>query len=148
MSTKFYSLDDVNLIVFPSFADETGELVPVEANTGLPIDIARVFTVRATDAGARRGQHAHRVCNQVVLCVAGSADVVCDDGTRTRQFRLSEMSTGVFIPASIWAEQIYLEPQSCLMVLCDRPYEEEDYIRDYAGFLEFRGISTGVTDAT
>jgi len=32
----------------------------------------------------------------------------------------------------------FRQPSSVLVVLCDRLYEEHDYIRDYAEFLAFR----------
>jgi hypothetical protein len=42
------------------------------------------------------------------------------------------------IPPGIWAEQVYEEENSILMVLCDREYDEGDYIRDFNEFLLFK----------
>lgn len=144
MGEPFHSIEDVRLIEFWFIADPTGELVPYEADINLPIPIARVFTVSNAPVGAGRGEHAHYSCNQVLVCLQGAVDVVCDDGRDKRTFHLTEPHIGLHVPPSIWAAQRYLADKTCLMVLCDRPYEEADYLRDYAGFLEFRGV----TDAT
>ena len=137
-----HSLEDVKTLEFWSITDPTGTLVPYEANVSLPMRIARVFTVSNAPAGAGRGEHAHYSCNQVLVCLQGAVNVVCDDGRQKQTFRLSKPHVGLHVPPSIWAAQNYLGEKTCLMVLCDRPYEEEDYIRDYSGFLEFRGVST------
>ena len=39
------------------------------------------------------------------------------------------------LPPMIWAEQVYKLDKSILTVLCDRIYEEEDYIRNYNKYL-------------
>jgi len=51
---------------------------------------------------------------------------------------LDAIDRGLLVPNGIWAEQRYLDSDNVLMVLCDRPYEEHDYIRDYREFLAFR----------
>jgi hypothetical protein len=45
---------------------------------------------------------------------------------------------GLLVPPGIWAEEIYEKPHSVLAVLCDRPYEEGDYIRDFEEFKAYR----------
>ncbi|EMY76157.1 WxcM-like domain protein [Leptospira weilii serovar Ranarum str. ICFT] len=47
------------------------------------------------------------------------------------------MSDGLLIPPGIWSTQQYLNINSVLLVLCDRGYEAEDYIRNYDKFLEW-----------
>jgi hypothetical protein len=42
------------------------------------------------------------------------------------------------IPPGLWAEQIYRDPATLLLVLCDRLYEAEDYIRDMEAFIAWR----------
>ncbi|EMJ92094.1 WxcM-like domain protein [Leptospira alstonii serovar Sichuan str. 79601] len=47
------------------------------------------------------------------------------------------MDGGLLIPPGIWSTQQYLDLGSVLLVLCDRGYEDEDYIRNYDEFLEW-----------
>ena len=115
----------------------TYDLVVIEGQNQVPFAIARVFVVRAP-AGAIRGQHAHKACTQLLTCPIGSVDVLCDDGFETASYILDRPNTGLLIPPSIWAQQTYRAPGSVLTVLCDRPYEAEDYIRDYTEFKAYR----------
>ena len=131
------SLYDLRLIEFPLFASDTGELVVMEGGSEVPMDIARVFTIKARD-GARRGRHAHRRCAQMLACLNGAVDVTCEDGVHKRTLRLDRADRGLYIPPSIWVEVCCLERDTVLLVLCDRPYEEDDYIRDHAAFLAYR----------
>jgi dTDP-4-dehydrorhamnose 3,5-epimerase-like enzyme len=130
------SLKDVRWIEFPSSTRADGDLYVMQAGAEVPFELIRVFVVRA-EAGATRGQHAHRRCSQLLVCVSGVVDVTCEDGAGTAHFVLDTPKRGLLVPPTIWAEQQYSQPHSTLMVLCDRPYEAEDYIRDYS---EFRAL--------
>lgn len=131
------SIDDVRFINFPRFCDENGDLAVFEGRTVVPFDIRRVFVVSAY-GGAVRGQHAHRDCAQLLVVLRGACSVLCDDGERKTTCELGGGGGGLLIPAGIWAEQTYIGNDSLLMVLCDQPYSEAEYIRDYGAFLHYR----------
>lgn len=137
------SLDDLQLINFPLFQNVNGNLAVFEGNGRVPFTIQRVFVVTASE-GQIRGQHAHRQCTQVLVCLTGACRVVCDDGLAKHQVLIESMRCGVLIPPLIWAEQTYVQPNTTLMVLCDRPYEEAEYIRDYRDFLRIRQELAGI----
>ena len=44
----------------------------------------------------------------------------------------------LLVPPTIWHSVIFRETNSVLVVLCDRHFQEEDYIREYPDFLAFR----------
>jgi dTDP-4-dehydrorhamnose 3,5-epimerase-like enzyme len=96
-----------------------------------------MFTIVAP-AGAKRGHHAHRLCSQFLLCVSGAVDVVCDDGRDRKRFSLDHPELALFVPPGLWLEIGAGQRDPVIIVLCDRLYEESDYIRDYAEFLSFR----------
>jgi len=50
---------------------------------------------------------------------------------------LNKSNLGLLISPGIWSQQEYIEENTILTVLCDRGYAEDDYIREYKGFLEF-----------
>jgi len=133
------SVADVREVAVPLHSRDDGDLSVLE-KANLPFAVARLFFVRAADA-AMRGRHAHKVCNQFMMCVHGAIEVICDDGAAKRTITLDVMNKAVLVPASIWATEIYRAPQSVLMVACDRVYEEDDYIRDYGAFLRYRGLN-------
>ena len=63
-----------------------------------------------------------------------------DDGIDIRSDELASADTGLFVPAGLWTTQKYISDNTILLVLCDRHYEEEDYIDDRATFLDIRGV--------
>ena len=73
-----------------------------------------------------------------MVCVQGACRLICDDGEERRDFVLDIANQAIVIPHGIWAEQYYLEEGTVLIVLCDLPYDENDYIRDYDAYLAFR----------
>ena len=126
-------MNAVRLIRFPTFEDSNGTLGVYESGKHVPFTIKRVFTVSAK-AHDVRGQHAHKKCMQLLVCVEGKIRVDCDDGLQLTQYMLTGMSPGLLIPPGVWAREEYLTDNSILMVLCDHEYEPDDYIRDYDEF--------------
>ena len=124
-------------IELPHYFADNGDLVVMEGLTHVPFAIARVFVVLAP-AGAIRGQHAHKACTQFLTCPIGSVEARCDDGREIATYILDQPHVGLLVPPGIWTQQTYLAPGSVLAVLCDRPYESQDYIRDYGDFKVYR----------
>jgi len=124
------------LINFPTHEDTNGTLGVYECGKLVPFDIRRVFTVSASKDDVR-GDHAHKKCTQLLVCISGQIRVSCDDGSVVTQYLLVNMSMGLLVPPGIWASVEYLENPSALMVLCDRGYEADDYMRDYNDFKNF-----------
>ena len=123
-------------IELPFYADNRGGLVVIEGEGNVPFSIRRVFSVNA-QAGEIRGNHAHKECSQFMVCTSGQIEVICNDGVRDSRYLLDSPSTGLHVPPGIWAKEKYLTDNAVLTVLCDRHYEEEDYIHDYNKFIKF-----------
>jgi dTDP-4-dehydrorhamnose 3,5-epimerase-like enzyme len=65
-------------------------------------------------------------------------NVVCEDGKNQQTFMLDRRDRALLVPPGLWNTVEFLKRGSVLIVLCDRLYEADDYIRDYAEFLSFR----------
>lgn len=130
---KINKINDVLLINLKTFNDPKGCLVPIESD-GL-IDIKRIFYVYNVPNKEIRGKHSHLKTNQMLICICGSIEVTCDDGTAKKSYLLDNPSKGLFVPYGIWAEERYLDKNSILMVLCDTKYNNNDYVFDYNTFL-------------
>jgi hypothetical protein len=124
------------IVTFPRYLDPNGVLCVYESGCQVPFDIRRVFTVSAM-TGDPRGDHAHKQCTQLLVCVSGMVRVSCDNGIEVTHHVLEGMSIGLLVPAGIWAKEEYLTDGAVLMVLCDRGYEEGDYIRSYVDYLKY-----------
>jgi hypothetical protein len=85
-----------------------------------------------------RGEHAHRVCGQLLVCLAGSVVVVCDDGTNRQEITLDDRELGVHLPPMVWGTQYRYTRDAVLLVMASHPYDSGDYIRDYDQFLTER----------
>ena len=114
-----------------------GQLTVVEGENHVPFPIERVFTLRAP-SGTIRGGHAHRLCNQLMICAFGVIEVICDDGKERKSFLLDRTNLGLLVPSKVWATEKFYQSNSVLLVVCDRVYEADDYIRDYIEFCEWR----------
>ena len=131
---------NIKQFLISNYSEENGYLIVVESKKDIPCSIQRSFVVFA-GANQVRGQHAHKKCSQFLICLNGSVDVKCDDGRKKSSYSLTNPFQGLLIPPGIWSEQIYKDANSILLVLCDRKYEVEDYIRDYDYFLRFKDIT-------
>ena len=130
-------IQSVKLIELPYYKESNSDLVVVEGQSNVfPFSIMRMFNVRS-EINTIRGRHAHRCCTQFLICTNGAIDVQCDDSIETRKYVLDKANYGLLIPPRIWAEQKYIQEDTVLTVLCDRPFDEDDYIRDYNEFLKY-----------
>jgi len=127
----------VKLLEFPIFEEDSGELVVFEESiSAIPFPIKRIFNVRS-EKGSVRGKHSHRLCSQILICSNGSIEVTCDDSINKETYLLDKPNYGLLVLPGIWAEQKYIKHDSTMTVICDRLYESEDYISDYADFIAF-----------
>jgi dTDP-4-dehydrorhamnose 3,5-epimerase-like enzyme len=117
-------------------SDDSGKLVVFDAETIENFNISRIFHV-FSDRENVRGKHAHKQCNQVLFCNSGKILVKTFDGKINEEYLLDRPNLGLLVSAGIWSEQLYLTDGAMLSVICDRPYEPEDYIRDFSEFLNF-----------
>jgi hypothetical protein len=123
----------------PKIEDPRGNLSFIENSRHVPFDIKRVFFLYDVPTGSSRGAHAHRRLEQFLICLSGSFDASIDDGTNQKKVHLNRPWQGLYVPQMIWAAEINFDPGSICLVLASEYYLEEDYIRDYAEFLNLRG---------
>lgn len=125
--TKYY---------FPPHGDDRGQLIAIEEQKDLPFDIKRVYYIYDTKAGVRRGFHAHRNLEQILVCVHGSCKILLDNGKEQETVVLDNPSDGLYIANNVWREMFDFSPDAVLLVLASEYYDEADYIRNYDDFLK------------
>lgn len=103
----------------------------------IPFLPQRFFTVFAVPSTHVRGQHAHRKCEQLLVCLAGSVTCLVDDGRRRATYVLNDASQALYMPALTWGSQLNYSPDAVLGVFASLPYDPDDYIRDYTDFADF-----------
>lgn len=138
----------VHLQRFAGFADLRGRLTAGELpSEEIPFTPQRWFLVYDVPSREVRGEHAHRVCHQFLVCVHGSVQVAVDDGEQRGEAVLDEPTLGIYLPPGIWGSQFRYDSDAVLLVLASHPYDPDDYIRDYDTFLkEFAPAEHSGTD--
>lgn len=121
---------------FPPHGDDRGQLVAIEAMKDLPFAVKRVYYIYDTLPGVRRGFHAHRNLQQILLCVNGSCKIHLDNGTDTAEVTLDQPNVGLYIANDMWREMYDFTPGAVLLVLASEYYDEADYIRNYDDFIK------------
>lgn len=128
-------MDLFRWIDFPPLGDDRGSLVAMEVDINIPFDVKRVYALSKTNYGVTRGLHAHRKLKQVMICIAGSCNVLLDNGLQKGSTRLFSNSKGILVEGLIWREMSVFSEDCVLLVLASDHYDEADYIRDYNEFL-------------
>lgn len=122
---------------FQQHGDDRGQLVALEEMKDIPFEIKRVYYMYDTGEGVRRGFHAHKSLEQILICIHGSCKILLDNGSEKKIVPLEKPYEGLYISNDMWREMYDFSPDAVLMVLASDYYKEEDYIRDYDKFLEF-----------
>lgn len=115
-------------------SDLRGSLVAADASD-LPFLPRRTFVVFDVPSRDVRGEHAHRACEQFLVCLAGSVSCVVDDGRTRQEFRLDQPDLGLYMPAMTWGTQYAYSADALLLVFASHEYDPDDYIRSYDEFL-------------
>jgi hypothetical protein len=121
------------LIKSPEIRDGRGGLTFVERDR-LPFTVQRLFMLYDIPAGSRRGGHAHREQEQLIVMAAGSCIARVDNGSERREFRLDRRNEALHVPAMVWLDLEDFTDAAVCVVLASGLYDEADYIRDRAGF--------------
>ena len=125
------------LISFQEHGDDRGMLVSLENNKEIPFTIKRVYFLFGTKPGVRRGFHAHKKLQQLLVCVSGQCSILLDNGVDKEIVNLSKPTVGLFLNNDVWREMFDFSDDAVLLVLASEVYDESDYIRDYEQFLEY-----------
>jgi UDP-2-acetamido-3-amino-2,3-dideoxy-glucuronate N-acetyltransferase len=128
----------VRLVDLPKISSDNGSLIVAELGAGLPFTARRIFTLLDIPAGEARGTHAHRECEQFLICMRGSVMAVIDDGVNRQEVLLDDPTRGLYMPALTWGTQYDYSADALLVVLASDVYDAADYIEDYEEFLAIR----------
>jgi len=123
------------LIDLPKFIDLRGNLSVIEEETHLPFKIKRVYWIYDVPGGERRGGHAFRETEELIVALSGSFDVVLHDGKNEFRFPLNRSYYGVFVPKMMWRMLENFSTNSLALIIASTDYSEADYIRDYNEFI-------------
>jgi UDP-2-acetamido-3-amino-2,3-dideoxy-glucuronate N-acetyltransferase len=129
------SVEGVTVHNFQRFHDMRGDLCAGEFQRNVPFEPKRYFLVFNVPSAETRGEHAHKLCKQFLVCVSGSIAVVVDDGANREEIVLDRPNMGIYIPPGVWGIQYKFTSDATLLVFASDFYDSADYIRNYDDFL-------------
>lgn len=129
----------VTLHKLPLVRDLRGDLSAGEFEQNVPFRPKRYFLVFDVPSAEIRGEHAHKECQQFLICVRGSCSVLVTDGKTTEEFPLTQPNLGLYLPPMVWGVQHKYSADAVLLVFASHHYDPSDYIRDYDEFRRLLG---------
>ena len=130
------------LYLMRQVTDPRGSLTVGEVPTEVPFEPKRYFVVYGVPSSELRGEHAHKECEQFLLCLNGSVRVLLDDGSSRCEVILDRPEMGVYMPAMIWGTQYRYSRDAVLLVFASMPYSADDYIRGYEEFMSLNKMDS------
>jgi hypothetical protein len=124
------------IIELPKITDPRGNLTVVEQLKEVPFEIKRVYWTYDVPGGERRGGHAHKNLQQLIVALGGSFHVTLDNGKEKETYLLNHPYQGLLIPTMTWRTLEDFSSGAVCMVLTSDFYDEDDYIREYDDFLK------------
>jgi oxalate decarboxylase/phosphoglucose isomerase-like protein (cupin superfamily) len=138
MDSRKTTVFDCNLLQFPRIESENGNLTAVENFIEIPFSIKRIYYLYDIPAGSERGAHAHIKLQQIIIAASGSFDLILNDGKVSRTIHLNRPFMGVYLKPGIWRTLSNFSSASVCLTLASESYNENDYIRDYSAFEQFK----------
>ena len=135
---KFSVFDCTMVELDRHHSERNGNLTVVENGVTLPFDVKRAYYIYDVPGGESRGAHAHRELEQLIVAASGSFTVKLDDGVSKRSFFLNRPYQGLYVKPGLWRDLEDFSSGAVCMVLASDVYRQEDYIRDYNEFIDFR----------
>lgn len=124
----------IRLIELPKILDDRGNLSFFENNKQVPFVIERIYWIYDVPGGEKRGGHAYKSLQEVIVALSGSFDVVLFDGEKEQRFTLNRSYTALYVPKMIWRHMENFSTNSVALISADQEYKEEEYIRDLESF--------------
>ena len=132
------SVYDCSMVELDKHHHAKGNISVVENGKTIPFEIRRTYYLYDIPGGESRGGHAHKDLRQLFVAASGSFTVTLDDGNVKRTFVLNRPYQGLLVVPGIWRTLDDFSSGSVCLVLASRVYEENDYIRDYQDFINYK----------
>lgn len=133
-----FSVEECEIIGLPKMHNEAGNITVIENSDTIPFEVKRVYYLYDVPMGSERGGHGHYKLQQYIIALSGSFTFVLDDGVNRKEVFLNDPSKALYIKSGIWREIKGFSSGSICLVLASDVYSEDDYLRDYDEFLNYR----------
>lgn len=126
----------MKILNLPKILDKRGNLSFIEQENHVPFKIQRTYWIYDVPGGEKRGGHAYKNNEELIVALSGSFDVIVNDGKEKKTFSLNRSYYGLYVPKGTWREMQNFSTNSLALILSSTNYDESDYISDYDEFMQ------------
>lgn len=137
---KKNSVYDCNILHLNKIHNRAGNITIVEGDNDIPFPVKRIYYLYDIPSGETRGGHAHKELYQLIVSTSGSFDVLLDDGKNKKVVTLNRPDYALMVVPGIWRELFEFSSGAICLVLASHKYDENDYIREYNDYLNFKAL--------
>lgn len=130
-------MEHAKIIELPKFTDRRGNLSVIENGARLPFTIKRSYWIYDVPGGEKRGGHAFKRNEELIVALSGSFDVIIDNGAQKEKYTLNRSYYGLYVPKGLWREMENFSTNSLSLILSSIEYDPTDYIHDYEEFRKY-----------
>jgi len=128
------------LINLPKILDKRGNLSFFEHPNQLPFEIQRTYWIYDVPGGETRGSHAFKEQQEFIIALSGSFDIILHNGETEMKFSLNRSYYGLYVPNEYWRNLENFSTNSLALIVSDKMYDANDYIRDFEEFKNFKNV--------
>jgi hypothetical protein len=129
---------DCVILPLSKIHNRAGNITIVEGQENIPFDVRRIYYLYDIPGGEDRGGHAHKELHQLIVAASGSFNVLLDDGQNKKIITLNRPDYGLMVVPGIWRELFEFSSGAICLVLASQKYDQDDYLRSYEQFVNFR----------
>ena len=123
------------IVDLESFDGDNGSLVSLESLKNIPFEIKRLYYIFDVGGQKTRGGHAFKTIEQYAICLNGHCDFHLDDGKNKASFHLDCPKKALHIKPNVWRECSGFSKDAVLLIIVNKYYSEDEYIKNYGEFL-------------
>jgi hypothetical protein len=138
MAENLATVFDCNIIHLARIHNRAGNITVVENQVNIPFDVKRIYYLYDIPGGESRAAHGHKQLEQLIIAASGSFDISIDDGINKKTVQLNRPYMGLHVQPGIWRNIANFSSGAICLVLASMLYTEEDYLREYDEFKNFR----------
>ena len=122
-------LDAIEFVALAPHKDDRGDLISLELGAPLTFQPHRNFFIRNVPFGQFRAQHAVS-CDEFLVLQSGKCRLTIKSLAGVESYDLTDLDTGVFIPAGLWIELSHFSADAQVLVNCSQRYVDVQYFSE------------------
>ena len=125
------------IIEFPKIVDPRGNLTFLQHSNQIPFKMERIFWTYDVPGGEKRGGHAYKKQEEVIIALSGSFDVVVVNEIGGQEtISLNRSYFGLYLPPNTWRHMENFSTNALGLHISSSKFDEADYVRDFVSFIK------------